>query len=73
VRWCTIQLENCSHRDKTQSSVFHPVSFRRFSQRITSVNQCSLVRVHLIKLASNVGVGFQICQPQNPINFLPFG
>jgi len=29
-----------------------------------------LVWTHLIKLLSNTGVGFQICQSQNTIHFL---
>jgi len=29
--------------------------------------------VHLIKFASKTGVGFQLCQPQNAIHFLPQG
>jgi hypothetical protein len=33
------------------------------------VDQCCLVWVHLIKLASNMDVGFQLCQPQNAITF----
>jgi len=34
------------------------------------VNQCCLVQVHLIKLAVNTGVRYQICKPQNTIYFL---
>jgi len=36
-------------------------------------NSVLLVRVHLIKPASNTGVGFQLCQSQNEIHFLPHG
>jgi hypothetical protein len=38
-----------------------------------SVNWCYLVRVHLIKLALIMGVGFQLCQPQNAIHFFLHG
>jgi hypothetical protein len=37
------------------------------------VNRCCLDRVHLIKHASNTSVGFQLCQPQNAVNFLSHG
>jgi len=36
-----------------------------------SVNRSCLIRIRLIKLASNTGVRFQLCQSQNAFHFLP--
>jgi hypothetical protein len=38
-----------------------------------SVNWYYLVQVYLIKLVSNMGTGFQLCQPQNTFQFMPHG
>jgi hypothetical protein len=38
-----------------------------------SVNQCFLVQVHLINLASNMDVGFQLFQAQNMFHFFLTG
>jgi hypothetical protein len=46
----------------------HLVSFP--TQRV-SLNRCCLVRVHMIKLASNTGEAFQVCQPERAVHFLP--
>jgi hypothetical protein len=51
------------------SSLFHMLD----SKHHISVNLCYLVRAHLIKLATNIGVGFQLCQPQKDIHFPPHG
>jgi hypothetical protein len=63
--WSTVR------RDGPFCSKTLPVSLQALVQkRHRSVNRCCLVRVHLIKLASNTGVGFQLCQPHNTIHFL---
>jgi len=50
LSWATIQhCSPCCH------SIF-PVSFIHLFKHITSVYQCCLVQVHLIKLALNMGV-----------------
>jgi len=38
-----------------------------------SINRRRSVRMHLIKLVSNTGAGFQLYRPQNAIHFLPHG
>jgi hypothetical protein len=73
VGWDTIQLENCSHRYMMQPSVLHAVCFRSLSHNITDLNRRCLVRVHLVKLESKKGAGFELCQTQNAFHFLPNG
>jgi hypothetical protein len=38
-----------------------------------SINWCCLVQKHMIKFASDVSVGYQLCLPQNAIHFLAHG
>jgi hypothetical protein len=71
---------NCLYR-KTRTTAWRPMLSRETTclyQALIptyhiSVHRYSLVRVNLIKLASNMGVRFQLCQPQNAIHFLPHG
>jgi len=59
MEWWLMMLQNTSWLFQMPVPMHH-----------RSVNQCCLVWVHLIKLTSNTGVGFQLCQPFYTNHFL---